>query len=93
MRLVWASLRLVWEKRQLLGTYLARTLAKHDGFAVYTGAVAEAYTETIAAAYTGDIAEAYTGAIAEAYKPDKWGNLIWLDECGNFFNYNKSHVS
>ena len=21
-------------------------------------------------------------------KPDKWGNLIWLDECGNFFNYN-----
>jgi hypothetical protein len=21
-------------------------------------------------------------------KPDKWGNIIWLDECGNFFNYN-----
>jgi len=21
-------------------------------------------------------------------KPDKWGNLIWIDECGNFFNYN-----
>ena len=28
----------------------------------------------------------------EAYKPDKWGNLIWLDECDIFFNY-KSRVS
>ena len=26
--------------------------------------------------------------VLDKMKPDKMGNIIWLDECGNFFNYN-----